>query len=301
MDLGFWGKLSKPFTVLAPMEDVTDTTFRQMIAKIARPDVFFTEFSNVEAIIHGELSRLKFTRSEKPIAAQIWGTEPESFLKAAKIVKDLGFDGVDINMGCPVRDVVKIGCGGARIKPEFRNQNAEIIQATKEGARGLPVSVKTRIGFSQIETEDWLGFLLNQNLAAITVHGRLVKEMSKYPAKWEEIGKAVSLKNESGVETLIIGNGDVASYSQVEEKREKYGVDGVMIGRAVLTNPAVFDKNGRVLTIDERLDYLAAHAKLFKKTWANVRSMTEFRKMVKMYVNGFEGAAEMRQKLMENY
>jgi tRNA-dihydrouridine synthase len=301
MNLGFWGKLQKPFTALAPMEDVTDTVFRQMIGKIARPDVFFTEFTHVEAISHGELSRLRFSESEHPIVAQIWGTTPESFCKAAGVVKELGFDGVDINMGCPVRDVVKTGGGGARIKAEFRMQNVEIIKATKEGAKGLPVSVKTRIGFNKIETEEWMGFLLEQDLAVISVHGRLVKDMSKYPADWGEIKKAVSLRDQAKFKTLIIGNGDITNIQDSRFKIQDSGVDGVMVGRGVLINPAVFDKNGRMLTLEEKMDYLSQHAKLFEETWKGTKPMVEFRKFIKMYINGFEGAAALRQKLMESY
>lgn len=288
---GLWDRLPRPFFTLAPMEDITDTVFRRVIASVGRPDVMFTEFANVEAIIHGEIQRLKFSESERPLVAQVWGNKPESFLKAAKVVAELGFDGIDINMGCPVRKIVKNGCSALIGENKLVK---EIIAATHEGS-GLPVSVKTRIGKAKIITEDWIGFLLEQSLACITIHGRTVTEQSKVPAHWEEISKAVKLRMN---ETLIIGNGDITSIQDARHKAREYGVDGVMIGRGVFKNPWLFaDRKG---TIAERFELLKYHLKLWGETCGDEKGFVGVKKFVKMYVNEFNGAAEIRAKLMSS-
>ena len=291
----FWIKLRRPFYALAPMEDVTDTVFRQIICSIGRPDVMFTEFANVEAILHGDLQRLKFTDSERPLVTQIWGTDPQKFYQAAVIVKKLGFDGIDINLGCPVKDVVKQGACSAMIGD--RDRVREIISATREA--GLPVSVKTRIGTKKIVTNEWIGFLPTQNLAAITVHGRTVAEKSAVPVHWEEIGKAVSLRNQSESKTLIIGNGDVDSIENGKLKMENYGVDGVMIGRGVLSNPAVFAD--RELSRNQRFQLLFQHINLWDQTWGTRKNFTVIKKFIKAYVNGFIGASLIRQELIATH
>lgn len=305
---GFWEKLSKPFFVLAPMEDVTDTVFRQMVVGLGRPEVFFTEFTNVDGIEFAVrntgadfasipvLQRLQFSEVERPIVAQIWGKDPEKFYKAAKVVAELKFDGVDINLACPVRAVLKMGCGGALIGQN--SQVKEIVAAVKDGVGKLPISVKTRLGNKGVITEDWIGFLLTLDITALTIHGRTVAEKSEVPAHWEEIGKAVKLRNESNNRTLIIGNGDVKSLDEAREKSKKYGVDGVMIGRGIFENVAVFDKLGHKLTPQEKMAALLAHVKLFEKTWGDRKNFQVIKKFVKAYVNGFEGASDMRVKLM---
>ena len=239
-----WNTLEKPFLVQAPMEDVTDTVFRQIIAKCGKPDVFFTEFTNVEGMCSKGRDhvgrRLIFTSVERPIVAQIWGLDPSKFFETAKMVKDMGFDGIDINMGCPEKSVVKRGaCAGLIHNPTLAK---EIIEAVKKGAGDLPISVKTRIGIKEIETEVWIEFLLKQNLDALTVHGRTVKEMSDVPAHWDEIGKVVKLRDKLNVNTLIIGNGDIKSLDDALEKHKKYKVDGIMIGRGIFENLWIFDK-----------------------------------------------------------
>ena len=269
----FWDKLPNPFWALAPMEDVTDTVFRRVICSIGRPDVCFTEFTNVEAILAGvpaPLQRLLYYNEERPIVAQIWGVDPEKFHKASKIIKKQGFDGVDINFGCPVRDVVKIGACSAMIGKN--SQVAEIIAAVKEGSK-LPVSVKTRIGFKTIE-------------------------LSSVPAHWEEIGKAVSLRDQSESETLIVGNGDVKSLEEAREKVREYGVDGVMIGRGVLENPAIFNSKFLTLNQTQKLKLLKQHLKLWEETWGEQKNFAVLKKYIKIYVRDFEGAGELRAKLM---
>lgn len=313
--MNFWQLLPRPFFCLAPMEDVTDTVFRQIVTSVGKPDVFFTEFTHVDSICHSERSeesridldssakpqddklnkgaeqRLRFSEIERPIVAQIWGTNPESFAKAAKIIKDLGFDGIDINLGCPVRDITKQGGCSALIGQNA--QVAEIIAATKQA--GLPVSVKTRIGKRNIVTGDWIGFLLTQNLAAITIHGRTVAEMSKVPAHWDEIAKATKLPNSN--KTLIIGNGDVKSLTEAKKRVQETGVDGVMIGRGIFENIALFAD--KTLSQEQRRNLLIKHIKLHEQIWGNTKRFEPLRKFVKAYINGFDGASEARQKLMQ--
>jgi len=214
-----WQQLKKPIFILAPMEDVTDTVFRQIVLSLGKPDLFFTEFTNCEALLSKGKRRvehrLQFTSLEKPIIAQIWGTKPEQFKKVAETLVDMGFDGIDINMGCPERSVVRQGACSALIKDHALTR--EIIQAVKEGSGGkLPVSVKTRIGFNEIQTEEWIGFLLEQDLASLTIHGRTVKEMSAVPAHWDEIGKVTLLRDQLNSNTIIIGNGDVMSLKEAK-------------------------------------------------------------------------------------
>lgn len=298
-----WQELKKPIFILAPMDDVTDTVFRQIIADLARPDLYFTEFTSVDGMVSekgfGPISkRLQFTKKERPIVAQIWGSDPEKFFNASQIIKKMGFDGIDINMGCPEKSVVKRGMCSALIN----NQElaAKIIRAVKDGG-GLPVSVKTRIGFRKIQTEEWLGFLLKQDLDALIIHGRTVSEMSKVPAHWDEIGKAVKLRDQINPETLIIGNGDVVSYEDGIEKVKTYGVDGIMIATGIFKNLWIFDKSGELhdLSLKQRLEQLLKHTRLFVKTWGEKKSFAILKKFFKCYLSDFEGAAEIRAKFME--
>jgi tRNA-dihydrouridine synthase len=203
----FWQKLPKPILALAPMEDVTDTVFRRIVALCARPTVFFTEFTSVDGLFsrgrEEVIRRLDYTEHERPIIAQIWGNTPELFYKAAKLIAEMKFDGVDINAGCPEKNVTARGGGACLIQdPPLMKK---IIAATKEG--GLPVSVKTRLGYKKI-SDDWIQFLLEQDLDALIIHGRTAAELSKVPARWDEIAKAVKLRNDMGKNTVIIGNGD---------------------------------------------------------------------------------------------
>ncbi len=298
----FLGILRGSIFSLAPMEDVTDTVFRQILCRTGKPDLFFTEFTNVDGIASQGRDivarRLLFTQIEHPIIAQIWGMKPENFFRVAKELTERGFDGIDINMGCPQHDVISHGACSALIRNHVLAK--EIIQATKEGAGVLPVSVKTRIGFKQIQTEEWIGFLLEQELSLLTVHGRTAAEMSKVPAHWDEVGKAVKLRNESGKSTLIFGNGDIQSLAQAEEKVREYGVDGVMIGRGIFHNPWLFSGiDPMVKSLKERLELLQGHVELFQTTWGNTKSFHLLKKYFKIYLSDFDGAADMRMQFME--
>lgn len=297
----FWKALPVPFTILAPMDGVTDVVFREIITRVGKPDVLFSEFTNVEALNSAgkksQIERLKFTESEHPIVAQIWGVDPKNFYKSAIEVSMMGFDGIDINMGCPDRSVLKSGSCAGLIKN--RKLAGEIINATIEGSRGLPVSVKTRLGFDDYQTEDWIYFLLGFDLKALSIHARTVRQMSKVAANWDEILKAVKIRDQLKKDTLIIGNGDVENLTEVLEKHKKYGVDGVMIGRGIFKNPWLFKKEEIDVSVEQRLDTLLMHAKLFTKTWGDTKNFAILKKFFKIYINGFTKASKLRADLME--
>ncbi|HRN96714.1 MAG TPA: tRNA-dihydrouridine synthase [Candidatus Levybacteria bacterium] len=298
-----WKQLPKPFFVQAPLEQVSDIVFREILSKIGKPDVLFTEFTNVDGLCSQGAekvsNRLKFTKNQHPIIAQIWGLKPEHYKQAAEKIRDMGFDGIDLNMGCPDRDVVKKGCCSALI--ENHALAKEIIQATKEGAKDLPVSVKTRIGMRKIVTEEWVSFLFEQEIANLTIHGRTVAEMSKVPAHWDEIAKAVKIRDQMKVATTIVGNGDVLSYQQGVEFHEQYRVDGIMIGRGMFQNFWIFnpDIDPLSFTISKRLQLLADHIILWDKTWGQTKDFNILKKFYKVYIHGFENASEIRNDLMQ--
>ena len=285
------------------MEDVTDTVFRQLIIKWAPADVYFTEFTNAEGLGSAGkskvLHRWKYTVKERPLVAQIWGLSPEIHFKSARMAKELGFDGVDINMGCPVKKIIKKGACSALINNPILAK--EIISATKDGVGNLPVSVKTRMGFKTVQTEEWETFLLQQSLQAITIHGRTAKQ-DDLPANWDEISKVVKLKNLLSPNTIIIGNGDVRSFDEIQEKSKNYGVDGVMVGRGILENVLLFKKRANIgdLEINEKLKMLEEHIKLFEKTWENDKSYYNLKKYFKLYFKGFENAGLIRGELMKH-
>lgn len=296
-------KLPKPFMVLAPMDDVTDTVFRQVISKTAPPDLYFTEFVNVDGLqsVGREklLPKLQFTAKETPIIAQIWGKIPENYYKTTLELKEMGFAGVDINMGCPDKAVLKNGCCSALIND--REAAGEIIRAVQRAAgEDFPVSVKTRIGFGEVDLT-WIEYLLGFKLNMLTIHGRTVREMSKVPAHWDIIGQVRELRDQLCPTTLIVGNGDVMSRQQAEELAEQYKLDGIMIGRGIFEDPFVFAKKSpwQDYTRQEKLDLFKSHIELFAKTWQNnERRLHTLNKFCKIYVNGFDGAKELREKFM---
>lgn len=301
----FWSTLQRPFFALAPMEDVTDTVFRQIVASCSPPDVYFTEFTNCDGLLSAGrdsvIQRLKFTEKEHPIAAQIWGIHPENYFKTAQLLADLGFDGIDINMGCPEKSVVAHGGCAALINN--RNMAHEIIIATQEGIKAsgkpLPLSIKTRIGYKSIITEDWISFLLSHKLDALTVHGRTAAEMSQVPNHWDEIAKAVTLRDQLNAQTLIIGNGDVRDRSHGVELIKKYHVDGIMIGRGVINNLWAFSPlPASNLTIADRLNLLKKHIELFSSTWGDQKNFSILKKYFKIYLSGYPNSSQMREQLM---
>ena len=299
----FWKEIEKPFLVLAPMEGVTDFVFREIVAtELPKPQVLMTEFTNVESLMSkgfdNTIIRFKFSEKQRPIVAQIWGMKPDNFYKSAKLIAELGFDGLDINMGCPVREIFKMGACAALINN--RPLAKEIIEAVKKGANGLPISIKTRIGIKEAITEDWTGFLLEQKIDALIIHGRTVEQMSAVPADWNEIEKVVKLRDKISPDTLIIGNGDVESCAEAVSKYKEFGVDGVMIGRGIFHNPWVFEKGVKIHKPEEYKKVLIKHLNLYEKTYKDVGNYHAMKKFFKMYINNFKGANQLRIKFMES-
>lgn len=306
--MNIWEELPQPFFVLAPMDDVTDTVFRRVVAGCAPPDLYFTEFVNVDALQSkgrkSTLKRLRFTDKERPIIAQVWGLNPENFRKSAADIAEMGYDGIDLNFGCPDKNVVRNGACSALIKPENWNRAGEYIQACREGAPSLPLSVKTRLGFNDVDM-GWFEFLLKQKLNALTIHGRTRKQMSKVPADWDALGEVARLRSSLSPETKIIGNGDVLTRQQGTELAEKHGLDGVMVGRGIFQDPFMFavESPWAEMSKKEKIALYRKHVELFAGTWAVIDGKSErpihtLNKFCKIYVNGFDGAKEMREKLM---
>ncbi|HBG9376656.1 tRNA dihydrouridine synthase [Staphylococcus aureus] len=297
----FWSELPRPFFILAPMEDVTDIVFRHVVSEAARPDVFFTEFTNTESFCHPEgihsvRGRLTFSEDEQPMVAHIWGDKPDQFRETSIQLAKMGFKGIDLNMGCPVANVAKKGKGsGLILRPDVA---AEIIQATKAG--GLPVSVKTRLGYYEIdEWKDWLKHVFEQDIANLSIHLRTRKEMSKVDAHWELIEAIKNLRDEIAPNTLLTINGDIPDRKTGLELAEKYGIDGVMIGRGIFHNPFAFEKEPREHTSKELLDLLRLHLSLFNKYEKDeIRQFKSLRRFFKIYVRGIRGASELRHQLM---
>lgn len=306
MHQGFWKKLKKPIMATAPMADVTDAAFRRMFLAYGGPDVFWTEFVSTEGLLSRGKERLLVdlwhTEKEHPIVAQIFGAKPEQFEEAAKIIRALGFDGIDINMGCPDKDVEKQGAGAALIKnPELAKQ---IIRATKKGAGKIPVSVKTRIGYSKNQIKEWIPALLEEDLAALTVHLRTRNEMSDVAAHWELARDIVELKNLYAPNTIILGNGDINSLDEAYIKIKESGMDGIMIGRGIFGKPWFFGK--RIPPLRDRLKRMVKHAELFEKMYKSnfekegkgLKRFAVMKKHFKAYATGFENAKELRISLM---
>jgi tRNA-dihydrouridine synthase len=302
----FYNDLPKPFFVMAPMDDVTDTVFRQIVASCAPPDLFFTEFVNVDGLQSPGrphlLKKLQNTDKERPLIAQLWGLKPENFYEVSKqiVSGEFGeFAGIDLNMGCPAKGEVQNGACSALMNN--RELAAEIIQATQQGAAGvLPVSVKTRLGFHEIDPT-WHEFLLQFKLNMLTIHGRTKREMSKVPAHWDEIGKVRELRDALSPETLLVGNGDVTSHAHGLELASQYRLDGIMVGRGIFHDPFLFAVNSpwQDQSKQQRIELYTKHVKLFANTWQHGEHPVHvLNKFCKIYINGFDGAKEMREQLM---
>ncbi len=305
LDMNYLHKLPKPFMVLAPMDDVTDTVFRQIIAGCAAPDLYFTEFVNVDGLQSpgrlALLKKLQFTEVERPLIAQLWGKRPENYLKTVRELVDMGFDGIDINMGCPVKTVIKNGACAALINNW--TLTGEIIGACRDGLAGrLPLSVKTRLGFNDINM-GWVEFLLSQDLDMLTIHGRTAKQQSAAPANWQTIGEIRKLRDARGKDTLIVGNGDVRDRAQGLALAERWGVDGSMIGRGIFHDPFAFAEQSLWLTRtkEQKIELYRRHVQLFLQTWGETkRPIHTLNKFCKIYIQGFDGARELREELMNS-
>ncbi len=325
MTHGFWDTLPRPFFVMAPMADVTDAAFRRLIAKYSKssarhpgvgqgekgqepeqvsrrgPDAMWTEFVSADGLARAPeegrkklLADLAYTEAERPIVAQFFSSNPEHMEYAARLAKELGFDGVDINMGCPDRSIEKQGAGAAHMKDPVRAQ--EVIAAAQQGAQGLPVSVKTRLGYNKDELETWLPHILSMKLAAVTIHARTRKEMSLVPARWERVKRAGEIRNDIAPETLILGNGDVKDVNDARERVRISGADGAMLGKAIFGNPWLFAET--FPDVKTRLRVAVEHTKLYEELLPH-KSFAIMKKHFKAYVSGFDGASELRSHLME--
>lgn len=297
----FWKSLDKPIFILAPMEAVTDVIFRHVINRAAPPDVYFSEFTNATGWAHaGDKAiggRLVKTAEEQPIVAQLWGSVPHDMAKLAQHCKELGYHGIDINMGCPDSSAIKSGGGAALIRtPELA---ASMIEAAKTS--GLPVSVKTRLGYSHVEEwHKWLKFLLEQDIATLTVHLRTKKEMSKVDAHWELMRNIKELRDEIAPQTLLIGNGDVRDRSHGQELIEQTGIDGVMIGRGVFHNPYAFEEQARIHSQYELINLLTLQLDLYDQySHLTKRPYETLKRFFKIYIRDFDGASQLRDQLMQ--
>lgn len=302
--------LPKPFFVLAPMDDVTDTVFRQIVHACAPADLYMTEFVNVDGLQSPGreklLPKLKVAASEGPVIAQIWGKNPENYYKTTKELKAMGFIGVDINMGCPDKAVVKNGCCSALINN--RGLTGEILAAVGEAAREVaeetgepfPVSVKTRLGLSEIDYT-WHEYLLKHKLNMLTIHTRTTKEMSKVPAHWDDIVPIRELRDRLSPATLLVGNGDVENRKHGEELAAHYQLDGIMIGRGIFDDPYAFSPESPWSSMikADKIALYRKHVELFANTWRNdERRVVTLNKFCKVYINGFPNAKELREELM---
>ncbi len=309
----FWNNLDKPFFVLAPLANVTDVVFRNFILEYSRPDVLWTEFVSADGLCHPKgrevlLKDLAFREEERPIVAQLFTSNPEHMYEAAKLCAELGFDGVDINMGCPDKNVMKQGAGAACMKDvKLANQ---LILSAKEGVEAtnnkIPVSVKTRLGFNEDNLEVWLRALLETEPAVITIHARTKKDMSKVPARWERVKRAVEIRNEMKSKTIIIGNGDVVDMADAQAKVAETDCDGIMFGRAVFGNPWLFDSarqgvtatDKKEITVNEKLDAALRHTKLYTEYYGDTKSFELLKKHYRAYINNFPLAKELRAEMM---
>ena len=329
---GFWQRLvdekllhGETLAVVAPMADVTDIAFRTMIAKYSKPhgpDVMWTEFVSADGLNSPGREVLKrdlaFSDIERPIVAQLFTSTPENMKKAAALCRELGFDGIDINMGCPDKSIEKQGAGAAHMK-DWRRAQA-VIRAAQEGAVDIPVSVKTRIGYNKVEFMEWLPKILECNIPALTVHLRTRKEMSLVPAHWELMPEVVKLVREMTGEvkdggTILIGNGDVKSLAEGKRLAKESGCDGVMVGRGLFGTPWFFQgadyadlaqttqtntyTDTYSKTTEEKLRIMVEHTKLYEEKMGDIKSFAIMKKHFKAYVNGFDGAKELRVELME--
>lgn len=320
----FWHNLEKPVSVLAPMEEVTDSVFRDVVHRAGRPMVFVSEFVSTGTMLRGEkeaVRRLVFHENHRPMVAQIWGNKPDEYYLAARELHRRGFDGIDINMGCPQKKItVKGSCSALINNPGLA---AELIDAARQGAASayrewgdehegpqgrlqkdapLPVSVKTRIGFSRPATEEWCGFLLEQKLPLLTVHGRTTAQQSEGEADWNEIAKAAALRRSISPETLLFGNGDVIHPSQLQEYPRRYGVDGIMVGRGIFSNPFLFaGEEFHDLPAADQIRWAMEHLSAYRSVYEGNRNFEIMKKFFKIYLTGFRSADELRDQIMQTH
>ena len=300
--MNIYDELKKPVLALSPMEGITDCAFRKIVILSSRPGLVYTEFLNVDGFNskgRDDVSKRLLNLDEDiPAVVQLWGLKPENFKKTAEVIRKEypEFKGIDLNMGCSVRNVLSRGAGAGLINcPDLAK---EIIEATKEGAGNLPVSVKTRIGYGAVDTNNWISFLLEQDLKVLSVHGRTAKQGYSGEADWKEIGTVVKLRDEMKRHTYIFGNGDIKSLKEAEEKIKKYNLDGILIGRAAWNNPWVFGRKSiEQVPFEEKKEMLLKHIQIYMDVYGS-ENIYELRKFFKTYINGFNGASKVRQEMM---
>lgn len=302
-----WAALPSPFFALAPMEDVTDAVFRNLLIERGRPDLLFTEFVRPDRVLAGKNNhpdtRLLFSPEERPIIAQIWGTRPDEFAAAAGRLEEMGFDGIDINMGCPAKKIRKVGAGAALIG---NLALAERIIDACTGATSLPISVKTRIGIEEPITDEWASFLLSKPLAAITVHGRTALHPAERSADWSTVRRFVELKTRLAPEIRIVGNGDVTSRDHGIRLAKETGADGLMVGRAIFHNPFFFHPDYASIshykpTPLEGIEMVANHSRRCQERWGENRNYEALKKFFRSYINSFPGAPEALKELYKTH
>ncbi|CAN5301373.1 tRNA dihydrouridine synthase DusB [soil metagenome] len=337
MNSGFWTKLNKPIIGLSPMDGVTDFPMREITKKYGNPAITYTEFTSVEGVCHGAKQLLKdflYSEHQRPAIGQIYGTTPEFFRQTTIVLCQLGYDGVDINMGCPAKNVAHSGAGAALIKTPKLAQ--EIIKATQQGVtdwmngqtvrdcpdltleiveevkqrqallpaesqikKQIPVSVKTRVGYDAPVIEEWISNLLEMEPAAIALHGRTLKQQYSGLANWDLIAEAAVLAHKT--DTLFLGNGDIESHSEALKKVKEYGLDGVLIGQASMGNPFIFSTDQKP-NIKEIMNIAYEHSVLFENTFKDDPryNFLPMRKHLGWYVRGMENAAILRQSIYQS-
>ena len=299
----FWHALPKPFFVLAPLAGVTDPAFRRLIARHGKPHATWTEFTSADGLCTPGRDRLlrglAYAELERPIVAQLFGAKPDTMERAAALAAELGFDGIDINMGCPDRNVEKRGAGAALCKQPALAQ--AMVRAARRGAGSVPVSAKIRLGYSRNELATWLPALLEAEPVAVTIHARTRQEMSLVPARWDAIAQAVDIRDRLGAPAYVVGNGDAASLADARRKARDSGADGVMLGRAIFGNPWLFDERRDLADIPpvEKLQVLLEHTRLFEELLGDIKSLDTMKKHYKSYLKGFDGAKALFFQLME--
>ncbi|MDF7626594.1 tRNA-dihydrouridine synthase [Lactobacillaceae bacterium L1_55_11] len=296
----------RPFFSMAPMEAVTDTIFRRVVAQAGQPDVYYTEFTNASSMVHPKAKfsvqgRLAVAPGEQQPVAQIWGSRPVDIAAASRLLPAMGYEAVDINMGCPDGTVIKNSAGSDLIRHPYLAQ--DIIAAAKQS--GLPVSVKTRLGFYKpAEFRTWLPYILQQDVAVLTVHLRTRKEMSKVPAHYELIDEILAMRDRLAPNTLIQVNGDIKDRQAGLDLAAKHpGIDGIMIGRGVLENPYAFNPQTDGHSLAESVALLRLQLDLFDEVNATVtpKNFEALKRYFKIYLRGFAHASNLRQALMETH
>ncbi len=321
---GFWDTLPRPIVGLSPMDGVTDTAMRYISKKYGQPAVMMTEFTSVEGVRAGALKLMddfRYDQSQRPIVAQVFGADPQAFYQTAIVVCALGFDGIDINMGCPAKKVEERGAGAALIQnPKLAGQ---IIQAVKRGLQDwqegisfegagvhpniisyleslsnpprklIPISIKTRIGYDKPLAQEWAEHLIEFEPATITMHGRTLEQLYSGVADWDQIGQAAKVVKATDI--LFLGNGDVKSLTEAKKKTKAYSLDGVLIGRAAQGNPWVF--TGKQASPKEKLEVALEHTQKYVEFFPH-RPFFPVRKHLAWYAHGFPSASQVRQRLV---